>query len=216
MSTLIIACTVSRDDAAENQSSGDTSATEVTPFFGLAGSFFGFTGMRFPGVSGLSGVTIDDAVVEFHAKVTDIGDFDADWAAENTADPALFTAGSANTDISSRTLTTATCEADGTDYGEWTAGVLHDFPPAGYSGDNGNEVLDLLQEVVDSLDPSAFVLIETLNSGFGERGWASVDDGVNPPPELTIDYTESGGAAIMNQLQGSNLGADLYDGVLSL
>ncbi len=74
---------------------------------------------------------------------------------------------------------------------------------------NGDEVAAAHQEN----DPWAIAILENSPSGYDYVGLVAVESGDGT--ELTIVYTPAGGGgSIMNQLQGPNLGSDLFNGVI--
>ena len=161
MTTLCLQCGESADDGYEIVSSGFVNTTFASVFVGNFGNPEHWA-VRFPTVSGLSGSAITSAILTFRAARTDSGSFVADWFADDRAAPTVLVAGSGSFDISTRTRTTATCEADGTDFGDWTAGQNHTF-----TGDGTNTIGDIIQELADSFDPSVIMLIGIYSSGTG-------------------------------------------------
>ncbi len=185
MTTLNLQVGASADDANEDVGDGSMNLTRATlPIGSDRGGFH--VGLRFTGVSGLSGATINTGTLTFRASATYGADFIGDWYAEDAAAPGTFTSG--NSDISNRTQTTATCEGDGTDFGAWTNGQDETF-----TGDGVNTIADILQELADSYDPSTIVLVHIYTSGGGLRGCKSYDDTTSFAPKLDIDYTADGG-----------------------
>ena len=92
-------------------------------------------------------------------------------------------------DISTRTRTTATCEADGTDFGDWTAAQDQTF-----TGDGTNTIADIIQELADSFDPSVIMLIGIYSSGTGERVIGSYDTVPSDATKLDIIFSAGGGS----------------------
>lgn len=175
------------DDADEN-ASGGIDLTGLVPGFGGAIRNGSSIGLRFTGVSGLSGSTITAATLTFRANETDSGSFTGDWYAEDAVAPGTFT--SSTEDITSRARTTATCEGDGVDFGDWTGGQDPTF-----TGDGVNTIVDIIQELADSYDPSTIVLLHIFTSGSGERIFKSYDSSSGTAPKLDITFTASGGDA---------------------
>ena len=160
--------------------------------FGTPGSTF--AAFRWAGVSGLSGSAISAATLNFpSARDTDSGSFIGDWYAEDAAAPPTITEGTANFNITPRTKTTATCEGDGSDFGDWTAG---DNGGSGWDfvGDGINTIADIIQELADSYDPSTIVLLLAYTSGSGERVPHSYDFNSAYGAKLSITYTSGGGS----------------------
>ena len=187
MTTLNLQVDASADDAVES-STGVITLDGIGVFIGgfLAGYHSGF---RFTGVSGLSGSTIDAATLTFRANITDTGDFVGDWYAHDAEAPGTFTTTASNiSDTGQRPRTTATCEGDGTDFGNWTDDSDHTF-----TGDGVNTIKGIIQELADSYDPSAIALLHIFTSGTGERVASSWDHATDPAPKLDITYTAGGG-----------------------
>lgn len=185
MSTLNLQVGASTDDAIEHITTGATVTVSVfTPRFGDYGGY-GHNGLRFTGVSGLSGATINTATLTFRAMLTTSGSFIGDWYAEDAAAPTTFVAGGVGSnDITDRTPTAATCEGDSVDFGNWTAGSDYEF-----TGDGVNTIADIIQELADSYDPSAIALLHIYISGAGERVAKSYDSDPALATKLDIDYT---------------------------
>ena len=189
-STLNLACAASDQDGREIVSSGNVNITATTQSFGSLSGTPQHHGLYFGSVSGLSGVTINSATLTFRATATDSGDFVGDWFAEDGATPGVFVAGTGTFTISGRTMTTATCEGDGSDFGAWTSGGDHTF-----TGDGVNTLAGITQEIADSHDPSAIVLIHIYASGTGKRTFETWDNAGTNPPKFDIDYTAGGAGA---------------------
>ncbi len=180
-STLNLQVGASSDDANENESSTVMFLTIVNAWFSNL-SFRAHVGLRFTAVSGLSGATIDTAVLTFRSNATDSGAFVGDWYAEDAAAPGTFT--TTNGDISGRTRTTATCEGDGGDFGNWSSGADETFSGPAPS------IKGILQELADDYDPSAIVLLHIVDSlSTGERVFRAWDNSSGTAPKLDIDYT---------------------------
>ncbi len=180
-STLNLQVGASGDDAEEVTGTGNMDITATVHGFGaLLKSVL--VGIRFTGVSGLGGVTIDSATLTFRSTSSDTGAFVGDWFADDREAPTIFT--TTNSNISDRTKTTATCEGDGTDFGNWTSGSDHTF-----TGDGVNTIADIIQELADSFDPTAIALIHPHVSGTGERVFRTYDGDTALAPKLDIDFT---------------------------
>ena len=190
--TLNLQIGASADDAYENRSTGAVNLTDNQNIFGSIGSLAD-PGLRFTGVSGLSGANIDAATLTFRATATDSGSFVGDWFAEDAASPSAFAA--TNFNLSGRSVTTATCEGDSSDFGNWTDGNDHQF-----TGDGTNTIADILQELADSYDPSEIVLLHRYTSGDGERLLRSYDGDSALAPKLDIDYTAAAGGGFTPRL----------------
>ena len=175
------------DDAMESVSSGVVSITPPYNYleFGYRWETF-HIGLRFTAISGLSGVTIDkvNTYLTFRALETDSGAFVGDWYAHDVAAPGSF---SGAYDISGRPRTTATCEGDGVDFGNWTSGGDYNFV-----GDGVNSIGDIIQELANSYDPSAIALLHIYASGTGERETPDYSNSTTLCPKLHIEYTAGG------------------------
>jgi len=172
----------SEDDASQSVTTTVVNLTNPE-LFGQPGSNQ-HCGIRFPGVSGLAGATIDTGLtfITFMPRSNDTGGFTGDWYAEDAAAPPQFAA--INNNITDRARTTATCEGDGSDFGDWA-----DNTPVTFTGDGVNAIGDIIQELADNYDPSAIVLLWIYASGTGERIADSWDNSAADCPELTIEYT---------------------------
>lgn len=184
MATLNLQVGASADDAY----SYDGNIDLLFPYI-LMGDFAGEdatrAGYRFTGVSGLSGATINNAVLTFRAFQSDVGtNLIGDWYAHDVEAPATFSTGA---DINGRALTTATVEGDGVDFGAWVAGQDHTF-----STDGTNYIKDIIQELADSYDPSAIAMLWVKASGNHERLPRSWDFDTGLAAKLDIDYTAAG------------------------
>lgn len=177
-------------DDADEYSWGLIDLTSPFIYIGEFGNRI-YAGFRFPGVTGLSGQTIDAAILRFHAGATDSASFEGDFRAHDAEAPGVFT--SSDSDISTRPLTTKTCEADGSDFGSWSAGNWYEFDGA---GSDTNTIKDIIQELADSYDPSAIVIIHELASGTGERLPHAWDYDTSLAAKLDIDYEPAGGAGV--------------------
>lgn len=182
--TLNLQVGASSDDADEVVSSGSMDLTDSNSDFGSVGIPH-HIGFRWTSVSGLSGRTIDSATLTFRASTSDTGDFVADWFAHDAEAPGTFT--TTTSDISDRTRTTATCEGDGVDFGNWTGGQDETF-----TGDGTNTIADIIQELADSYDPSAIVLLHIYTSGSGERIALTWDIVTDTAAKLDIDHSAGG------------------------
>ncbi|KKL79665.1 hypothetical protein LCGC14_2012580, partial [marine sediment metagenome] len=141
MTTLNLEIAASSDDALERKSTKEMFTTLNDSWFGSF-AWTALNGLRFTGISGLSGATIDAATLEFHSLSTDSGSFGGIWGAEDAENPPTFAA--TNGDISNRTLTPTTCEGDGNDFGNWVSSTIHTFtgPSPGIKG--------IIQELSDN------------------------------------------------------------------
>jgi len=176
LTTLNLQVAASTDDA-------DQAGTVVS--LGYTYAWFGnglHSGFRFTGVSGLAGATINSAVLTFRAHTTNSDSFIGDWYAEDGASPSTFTTAANN--ITGRTRTTATCEGDASDFGNWIAGNDPTF-----SGDGAHTIAEIIQELAGSYDPTAIVLLWIFTSGTGYRFYDTWDHTTSPAPKLDIDYT---------------------------
>ena len=189
MTTQNLQCADSGDDAYEAAPTGWCGITPTYLWIGQVGSGR-HNGMRFPGVTGLSGATVDSATLTFRAQDTDSGSFVGDWYAENAAAPPIFANGNYN--ITNRTLTAETCEGDGSDFGNWTAGGDPTFEGGGV-----NNIADIIQALADAYNPSAIVLIHKYTSGTGERTAKAYDNDSALAPKLQIITTAGGGDALV-------------------
>lgn len=176
-STLNLQVGQSSDDAREVVANGNMSLTTASLDMGDH-----HVGLRFASVSGLRNTTISSALLTFRAAFASGVSFVGDWYGQDgTAAPGTFT--TTTSDISNRTQTTATCEGDGSDFGNWTSGQDHTF-----NGPPGDPLTDIIQELADSYDPSAIVLIHIRDSGSGSRRAVSYDNDSSTAPKLDIDY----------------------------
>jgi hypothetical protein len=144
-------------------------------------------GLRFAGVSGLAGAMINSATLSFRAGGTLGGSFIGDWYAQQAAAPATFT--STAYDVSGRTRTTATCEGDGSDFGDWTAGTWYTF-----TGDGVNTIAGIIQELANAYNPTAIALLHIYTSGSTGRRARTYNYYPSYAPKLDIDYTAATGA----------------------
>lgn len=156
-------------------------------------------GFRFTGVSGIFQSTIDAATLTFRASFSDTGNFVGDWYADDRVDPPTFS--STTYDISSRTRTTATCEGDGTDFGDWTAlqDETFDGPAPGIKG--------IIQELADSYDPAEIALLHIYISNSGERYLTSYEGASSTAPKLSLTFTPGGPAPVTGQASLTGVGA---------
>lgn len=181
MSTLNLQVAATADDAVEFAAG----FVSLTTYFIVVGDYstIRYTGMRFTGVSGLSGATIDSAVVTLRAYHSDTGSFIGDCYAHDAAAPGTFTTATNNiTDTAQRPRTTAVCQANSEDLGNWTAGQDYTFP-------TGSQLIPVIQELADSYDPLAIALLWIYTSGSGERTIYAYDQSSATAPKLDIDYT---------------------------
>ena len=187
MTVLNLQVGASNEDANENTGGVIDLIGAVMGFGSFSRSSFD-GGIRFSsGVSGLSGATINPGtVLTFRAIATDSGNFIGDWFADDQAAPPVFT--TTNFHITDRTPTTATCEGDSVDFGNWTSGQDETF-----SGDGVNTIADIIQELADSYDPSAIVLFWLYASGSGERILRTYEGDNALAAKLDIDFTAATG-----------------------
>lgn len=188
MATLALQVNASTDDASE---SGGGSMFTTASYFVLGSHFVVHSGARFTGVSGLSGATINTAVLTFRAYASGSGPFVADWYADDRVDPPTFGGGAGNT-ITSRTRTTATCEGDGGDYQNWTVGQDFTFDGITPASDT-DTIADIIQELADSYDPGEIALLSIWSSGAGERLAVTYNNTPATAPKLAIDFTAATG-----------------------
>lgn len=164
--------------------------TQTVLSFGSPAGIGLHEGLRFTGASGLSGSAITAATLTFRATATDSGPFLGDWYAHDVAAPGTFTSTTSNiSDTAQRPRTTATCEGDGSDFGNWTNGNDHTF-----TGDGLNTIAGIIQELADSYDPGEIVLLHIYTSGNGERIHRSYNGSSSQAPKLDITFTAGGGS----------------------
>ena len=188
MTVLNLQVGASADDAQETVSDGTISLATSIQTIGNFGSAKQ-DGFRFTGVSGLSGAAIDDATLTFRADAVDFGAFVGDWFAHDAAAPGEFTTTTSNiSDTGQRPRTAATCEGDGSDFGNWSGNTDHTF-----TGDGTNTIADIIQELANDYDPSTIVLLWIYTSGTGERQLRSYDKDTGTAPKLDITFTAAGG-----------------------
>lgn len=198
MTTLNLQVGANDDDAEENLASGAIALAGTILNLGEAD---GITpqacGVRFTGVTGLSGRIIDSATLTFRSLSTDSTTFEGDWFAEDAAAPGIFT--STNSDITDRVRTTATTEGDGSDFGNWTSGADETFDgPAG-------GIASIIQELADSFDPSEIVLIHIhTGAANGQRKAVTHNNNPGTATKLDIDHsaTPTGGGPNQRLLKG--------------
>jgi hypothetical protein len=178
----------SADDAQEQVSNGAVVLAGQYVTFAVATNAYD-VGLRFAGVSGLAGVTIDAATLKIYPYSSRTDSFIGDWYAEDAEAPDTFTTDVHN--ITGRTRTTATCEGDGSDFGTWSGGIWVNF-----TGDGVNTIADIIQELATSYDPTAIVLVWIYTSGSGSRQARTWDYSNHTfAPKLDIDYTAATGYA---------------------
>lgn len=167
-STLTSNPGASADDGTE-EPDGDT---QIILNYGPYEAFRDYLLIRFPSISGLAGMEILDCYVELDITFQD--GLDVDVYAELAESPAQVSAGTANNDISGRTLTTAK--------------VTHSVSATGVKQFSGLE--SLIQEIVDAgHDPDAIAIVWTNPSG-GGFNYKDYDGSGTPQPELYIEYQE--------------------------
>jgi len=178
VTTITSRVNVSAGDAMEKRSDTTMSLTDIQLQFGDKNALRDI-GLHFSqNISGLAGVTIDDADVTMLPDVTDGGGFTGLWYGEDAESPAVFT--STNADISNRSLVGTTLAGDGSDFTSWTDEVSEVFSGFG----------PILQDVIDQgHDPTAIVLIHKCTVGTGERIAHSYDGEDFSAPLLTVNFT---------------------------
>lgn len=202
MTVLNLQCSESADDAHERVDGGSMSINHIR---GRFGQFF-FTyhmGLRFPGVSGLSGSAISAATLTFRADRSDTGFFVGDWYAHSKEDPEIFTAVNFNiSDIAQRPRTIATGEGDSGDFGDWTGGQDHIFPTGGES-----IIKDIVQELANDHNPSAIALLWIYSSGTGKRVFEAYDTSAALAAKLAVTYTAGGPPPVTGQVGFAGIGS---------
>ncbi|MHC4867766.1 MAG: hypothetical protein ACYTEX_27155 [Planctomycetota bacterium] len=150
------------------------------------GDYFGIehTGLRFTGVSGLSGSTITVATLTFTAYSSDSDAFVGAIYAQESAAPGTFD--SSDYDVTDRTRTSASVAAGSAELGNWTAENEYTL-----------DVATVIQELADSYDPSAIVLLYINSSGTGQRRSYSYGGDDAKAVKLDITYTAAGGDATL-------------------
>ena len=177
MATIDDQVEASADDANEI-TAGSMSVLHIDLILG--DKFYTRSGQRFATlIMGLSGVTITDAFLTWRASANDTGSFANTMYGDDRAAPAEFT--TAEFDISGRAQTAATVAAGSSELGEWTDGQDYTLT-----------VTTIIQELVDSYDPSAIVLFSINDSGNGERLGKSFNTDEVLAPKLHITYTTGG------------------------
>jgi hypothetical protein len=184
----------SADDANE-LTDGSITLTALYGLVGNLGTVRHFGG-RFASISGLSGATINaSSYLSFYSDANDSADFVADCYAHDAESPGTFTTTTNNiTDTGQRPRTTATTEADGVDFGNYSQNTWYNF-----TGNGTNTISDIIQELANDYDPSAIAFLFIYDSGAGERRWYSYDRDTSLAAKLHIDYT-TGAAAIPNKI----------------
>ncbi|KKN69023.1 hypothetical protein LCGC14_0444950 [marine sediment metagenome] len=177
------------DDAQEWPAGTTMNLGFSSIYFGYIPSNASNCGLRWTGVSGLSGATIDSATLSFYANGDHSAAFTGDWYGEDGAAPGTFTTTVSN--ITDRTKTTATCEGDNTDFGVWTNDTWETF-----TGDGVNTIKQIIQELADSYDPSAIVLMHFQASGTESHIADSHDGDATKAAKLDIISTPGGALAI--------------------
>lgn len=186
MATLNLQVNASADDTMEYVPTGITSWGLTSSQVSLGNWLsYGHVGLRFPSVSGLSGTTINSATLTFRAAHSDTGDFIGDWYAQDAEAPPQFDG--STWDVTDRVRTTATCEGNGAHFGDWAVAQDYEF-----TGDGVDTIADIIQELADSYDPSAIVLLYIWTSGTAERAVKSYDGASATAAKLDIDYTAAG------------------------
>lgn len=183
MATLNLQVGEIADDA--NEKGNGAIGLNYPVVFGSYGPYDTASGMRFPSVSGLSLATINSATLTLMPWYSDTGTFSGNFYAEDAASPLVFTV--IRNDITNRTQTSASCAAGDAEFGPWTKDVEETFGP-------GAGLEALVQELADSHDPDAIVLIHIYVSGTGERVATAYDQDPATAPKLDIDYTAASGA----------------------
>ena len=195
-STLNLQVGLGTDDAQEIKATGAVALTLAEGRFGTSGFEEIHMGLRFTGVSGLSGQVINSAVFTFRSSRNESGNFIGDWFAHDAEAPGTFTTTNSNiSDTAQRPRTTTTCEGDGDDFGTWTSGDDETFsgPAPGIQG--------IIQELADSHDPSAIVLLHIGDTGSGQRrAFENFEEDSSLAAKLDIDF---GAAAPVTELPRS-------------
>ncbi len=186
MVTLNLACEESADDGSENDESG--AVFLVATLVAMAGGGRGagnHTAFRFPSVSGMAGVTVTSAILEWKASASDTGSFSANWFGQLAESPGILTTTGFNiSDTGQRPRTVKVVRGNNVDFGDWAFGATKTF-----SADLlGNTLVEILQEIIDAgHDPDAFVLLH-INLGFGSgtRNPYTFDHATEPAPKFTV------------------------------
>jgi hypothetical protein len=191
MTTLNLQVGESADDATEASSGLVDNDQNYTGGRILMGDFIGWChgGYRFQGVSGLNGATINSVILSFRAKDSDTGSFIGDFYAQDAEAPGAFV--ESDYDITSRDRTTATVEADSSDFGNWTLGNWYSYPT-----DGTIDIKTIIQELADNYNPSEIVILFIYTSGTGERAAVSYDYDSALAAKLDIDYEAAGGVEV--------------------
>lgn len=179
--SVIVPIITGNDDAEESRIDGGMSLTSSDLEIGNDGGDEQFTGIRFQNVSVPQGAIISNAFIRMRADETDgIGSqLNIYIKAQDIDNAAQFT--TANSNISSRTLTTAQHTWPDGSVPAWNASTVYDTP----------DISTLVQELVDRLGWSsgnamAFVYWSDMGET-SERVGDSYEGGW--PAELHFDYT---------------------------
>lgn len=194
MPTIVLAPTDSAHDAIELATTaagtaGDTDTTGVTNHFGDPDTFGPrYCGIKFPlpSTGWLLNKVINSATIAFTTNATRSTVFDQRFYMEDNPVPANFVSGTANFDISLRSITTTYLDFGSTVLGAWTSGVTYSF-----TGDGSTDITDLIDELIANHGAGAIgslCCIFLWQSGTGERFWRTYDHGSYPT--LTLDYTD--------------------------
>lgn len=191
MTVDILSIDATNDDVNEQDAPGGImsalNATRVN--IGDRGADINWGGRWKTNLSDISGATINTVTMKHLSRETLNNTFTGDWFSEDAAAPPEFAATANN--LTNRTKSPVSCEGDGTDYGPWTDDVLES-----YTGPtDGNNFSDVIQYLADTYTPTAIVLMHFTVSGSGERKGRSFDHG-STAPQLHIDFTAGGGAAV--------------------
>lgn len=174
MTTLNLVVGASSDDAFEG-AGGAPNVTSASIYLNFNSSEVD-SGMRFTGVSGLSGATINSATLSGNVINTSNDDPATNLYFELGATPATFTTDDGSVD--GRSLTTAFVSWSTTAVG---AGIVA-----------APDLSTPLTEVAGSFDPSELVIIADGSAGSGTCIFTSYDSNPSTAPKLDIDYTAGG------------------------
>ena len=180
MPTLDLQVDASADDAYEQESDGVTNTTldRLRVISGTSARYWG--GLRFHGALPAVGSTITVAYIEVYLYSTSYDDANFDIHAEPLAAPPAFTTGTNN--ITARTRTTASAS--------WVGDTL------GTGWKTSPSIVSVIQELVDSLTPTAIILILKPKTNTGKimnlRSWDEASNVLGA--KLHLEWTEGGAA----------------------
>lgn len=181
----------SADDAKEN----DAGSVTINATFWIVNEPDEWHGFRWQGVTISDGVTIDTAYVEMYYYHANRDEPDVTIDFEDGLNPAAFTAGVGNTDVSERTGTTTTVNWADTDLGA-----------PGFFG-SAIELKTIIQELEDSYDYSGGeemvcrVTQRTGASSTRDCGLNYWDADTAEAAKLHIEYTVAGGTILPQMMQ---------------